>query len=187
MATVILFHHAQGLTEGVRALGARFTEAGHDVHLPDLYDGQVFDALDDGIAHAKSIGFGVLEQRGVDAAAAFGDAIYIGISLGAVPAQRLAQTAPGARGAVLISAALPVEEYSPTWPAGVPVQVHGMSGDEMFTESGDLDAARELIAGADRGELILYEGSAHLFCDASLPDYDERATAALVASVAALA
>ena len=33
---------------------------------------------------------------------------------------------PGARGALLFYSCVPVSEFSPAWPEGVPVPVHGM-------------------------------------------------------------
>ena len=40
MAEVVLFHHLQGLTEGVRAFAGELRAGGHTVHTPDLFDGQ---------------------------------------------------------------------------------------------------------------------------------------------------
>lgn len=184
MADVILYHHAQGLTEGVHAFAEQLRAAGHTVHLPDLYDGRTFAELDDGIAHAKSIGFGALAEAGVAAADGLGEhLVYAGFSLGVLPAQQLAQTTPGAAGAVLISACFPPEEFGGAWPGSVPVQVHGAEADPEFADSGDLDAARELVAGAADGELFLYPGDAHLFADSSLPSYDAEAAALLTRRV----
>ena len=102
--------------------------------------------------------------------------VYAGFSLGVMPAQKLAQTRPGARGALLFSACLPTSEFG-TWPDGVPVQIHAMDGDEWFEE--DAAAARELVDEVDEAELFLYPGNGHLFADSSLGDYDEAATALL--------
>jgi dienelactone hydrolase len=52
-----------------------------------------------------------------------------------------------------------------------------MDRDPIFVGEGDLDAARELIAEADDGELFLYPGDQHYFADSSLPSYDPEATA----------
>lgn len=178
MATVILFHHALGRTAGVLDLADALRAGGHDVHAPDLYGGRVFDTLEDGIRHASTVGFGELVERGVEAVADVPDAVYAGISLGVMPAQRLAQTRPDARGAILYEACAPVEEFSPAWPTGLPVQVHGMDDDPFFAHEGDLDAARALVAAAGAtAELHLYPGDRHLFTDASLPSYDPVATA----------
>lgn len=181
MAEVVLYHHAQGLTEGVEAFAAGLREAGHTVHVPDLYDGRTFDQLDDGVGFARQTGFDTILDRGVAAAEGLGDAlVYAGFSLGGMPAQKLAQTRPGARGALLFHTCFPVSEFGETWPAGVPVQIHGMEGDPWFTEEdGDLDAARALVAATDDAELFLYPGKEHLFADSSLPSYDEAAAALL--------
>ena len=177
MAEILLFHHAQGQTPGFLALADRLRGAGHTVHTPDVYDGRTFEDLDAGIAHAREIGFQEVFERGVRAADDLpDDLVYAGFSLGVMPAQMLAQTRPGARGALLMEGCAPVAEFGPGWPAGVPVQVHGMDGDPFFAEEGgDIDAARALVAEADDGELFLYPGDRHLFADGSLPSYDAEA------------
>src|SRR5688500_6022122 len=102
MTELILFHHAQGLTSGVRDFAEEIRAAGHVVHTPDLYDGNTFDDLDDGLAYAKEVGFGAVSQRGLDAAERLpSGVVYGGFSLGAMPAQQLAQTRAGAMGALL--------------------------------------------------------------------------------------
>ena len=177
MVDVVLFHHVQGLTPGVLALADRLRAGGHTVHTPDLFDGRTYRTLDEGMAYAKSIGFGTLHERGMAAADELGgNPVYIGVSMGVMPAQALAQTRAGARGAVLIDACLPVEEFGEAWPDGLPVQVHGMESDPIFAGEGDLDAARALVGSTDHGELFLYPGDAHLFADSSLPSYDQAAT-----------
>jgi dienelactone hydrolase len=176
MADIVLFHHVQGLTTGVRALADRLRAAGHTVHAPDLFDGRTFATLDEGMSHAKSIGFGALLERGVAEAQSLpAELVYIGISMGVMPAQQLVQTRAGARGAVFIDACLPAEEFG-TWPEGVPAQIHGMEADPNFADGGDLDAARALVASTDAVELFLYPGDVHLFSDASLPSHDPAAT-----------
>jgi dienelactone hydrolase len=112
-----------------------------------------------------------------------GDLVYGGFSLGVLPAQQLAQTRPGARGALLFYSCVPVSEFGPAWPDGVPVQVHGMDADPIFVGEGDIDAARELTGQATDGELFLYHGDQHYFADSSLPSYDPDATALLTARV----
>jgi len=176
MADIVLFHHVQGLTTGVRALADRLRAAGHTVHAPDLFDGRTFATLDEGMTHAKSVGFGALLERGVAEAQSLpAEVVYIGISMGVMPAQQLVQTRAGARGAVFIDACLPAEEFG-TWPEGVPAQIHGMEADPNFADGGDLDAARALVASTDAVELFLYPGDVHLFSDASLPSHDPAAT-----------
>ncbi|BCJ70171.1 dienelactone hydrolase family protein [Polymorphospora rubra] len=186
MAEVLLFHHAQGLTSGVRDFADVLRQAGHTVHAPDLYEGEVFDTLEEGVAHAGKVGFGALAERGRLLAEELPpELVYVGLSLGVVPAQMLAQTRPGARGAQLLHACVPASEFGDGWPAGVPVQVHGMDGDPYFAGEGDIDAARALVAEADAGELFLYPGERHLFTDSSLAAYDEEATTLLTRRVLA--
>jgi dienelactone hydrolase len=180
MAEIVLFHHAQGLTPGVRAFAKTLERAGHTVHTPDLYDGRTFDTLEAGVGHAEEIGFATVIDRGRAAAERLpAEVVYAGVSLGVLPAQMLAQTRPGAAGALLVGSCVPVSEFGEAWPAGVPVQIHGKDADPIFAGEGDIDAARALVASASDAELFLYPGDEHLFVDRSLPEYDQAATALL--------
>ncbi len=165
MAEVVLFHHVQGLTDGVRAFAAELGKGGHTVHTPDLFDGERPANIDDGIALVQRIGDG-------------------GFSFGGATAQGLAQTTPGARGALLYESCVSLTadwSFGP-WPDEVPVQIHGMDADPFFAEEGDLEAARELVAivGPKLAELFTYPGDLHLFTDSSLPSYDPAATALVI-------
>ena len=174
MAEILLFHHAQGRTGGFVAFADELEAAGHVVHAPDLYDGKTFTDLDAGVGYAKEVGFETIMERGRLAADDLpNELVYGGFSLGVMPAQMLAQTRSGAKGALFFSAALPAAEFGESWPDGVPLQIHMMSDDEWAEE--DLPAARELVETADDAELFLYPGDRHLFADSSLPDYDESA------------
>jgi len=176
MAEVMLFHHVQGLTPGMVAFADELRAAGHTVHTPDLFDGRTFPTLEEGMAFAKSVGFDAILDRGVSEAEAFGtELVYAGFSMGVMPAQKVAQTRAGARGAVLIDACLPVTEFGDRWPEGVPVQVHGMDADPIIAGEGDRDAAQALVDSTQEGELSLYPGDVHLFADSSLPSYDQQA------------
>lgn len=184
MAEVLLFHHAHGLTPGVRHFADRLRRAGHVAHVPDLYDGRVFDALEDGVAYAQQVGFDTIIERGQATADALPDGlVYAGFSLGVLPAQKLAQTRPGAKGALLFHSCVPLSEFGGAWPADVPVQIHGMDADEFFVEEGDLDAARALAREAANAEVYLYQGDHHLFADNTLPSYDEAAAGLLTERV----
>ncbi|MDX1415360.1 MAG: dienelactone hydrolase family protein [Candidatus Promineifilaceae bacterium] len=186
MAEVVLFHHAQGLTPGVAAIADELRLAGHIVHTPDLFDGRIFDSIEKGMRFVKELGFGEVMARGEQAVEDLpSDLVYAGFSLGVVPAQKLAQTRPGARGALFFYSCIPVSEFGRSWPKGVPVQVHGMDADPIFVGEGDIDAARALIAEAEAGELFLYPGDQHYFADSSLPSYDAAATALLLQRVLA--
>lgn len=180
MTTVLLFHHAQGQTPGFLAFADGLREAGHTVHAPDLYEGRTFDDIDEGVAHARQIGFGEILRRGTAAAEDLpADVVYAGFSLGGMPAQSLAQTRPGARGALLFHACLPPSEFGGPWPEGVPVQIHFMENDPWAEE--DLPAAEALAKGVADAELFIYPGSGHLFADSSSADYDEDAATLLKA------
>jgi dienelactone hydrolase len=175
MAEILLFHHAHGQTPGVLAFADELRAGGHTVHTPDLYDGKTFATLDEGIGYAKEVGFETILERGVRAADGLpNELVYGGMSLGVMPAQKLAQTRPGAKGAILLHGAIPPSEFGGEWPAAVPVQIHFMEEDEFGLE-GDIDAARELENTVEGAELFLYAGDGHVFTDSSTPDYDEDA------------
>lgn len=185
MAEVVLFHHVQGLTDGVQEFAAGLREGGHTVHTPDLFDGVRPASVEAGVAHARAMG-DELDKR-VDRVVADLPAglVYAGFSLGSGSAQRLAQTRPGARGALLYEACIPITgewAFGP-WPDGVPVQIHGMENDPFFGLEGDVDAARQLVdtIGPELGELFVYPGDQHLFTDSSLPSYDKAATDQVIA------
>ncbi|MGN6131944.1 MAG: dienelactone hydrolase family protein [Nocardioidaceae bacterium] len=184
MAEVLLFHHIQGLTDGVRAFADDLRQAGHTVHVPDLFDGRTFGSIEEGFEFAREAGFDAIRERGLATAERLGAGlVYAGFSFGVTIAQRLAQTRPGARGALLMYSCIPVAEFGEAWPAGVPVQIHGKEGDEFFEE--DLPAARELAGSTPAAELFVYPGDQHLFADSSLDAYDPQATALLMERVLA--
>jgi dienelactone hydrolase len=181
MAELLLFHHAQGLTAGCLSFADELRAAGHVVHAPDLYDGNTFTELADGVGYAEQVGFGTIIERGRLAAESLPNGlVYAGFSLGAMPAQMLAQTRPGTKGALLFHSCVPTSEFGRPWPQGVPLQIHLMDADEWaLPPNGDLAAARELEETVESAELFLYPGDRHLFADNSLPGYGESATTLL--------
>lgn len=184
MAEVLLYHHIQGLTDGVRTFADELRRAGHTVHTPDLFDGRIFGTIQEGFGYARDSGFDAIRQRGAAAAEELGpELVYAGLSFGVTIAQRLAQTRPGARGALLLFSCMPVAEFGGAWPEGVPVQIHGKEGDEFFEE--DLPAAREFVESTRDAELFVYPGDQHLFADSSLDAYDAEASALLAERVQA--
>jgi dienelactone hydrolase len=177
MAEILLFHHVMGLTPGMTAFADQLRSAGHIVHTPDLFDAHTFTTLEEGIGYARTIGFDTIIDGGVTVAETLGpELVYAGFSMGVMPAQKLAQTREGARGALFFESCLPVTEFGDQWPDGVPVQIHGMDADPEFADGGDLDAAQALVDSTDRAELFLYPGDVHIFADSSLPSYDRTAT-----------
>jgi dienelactone hydrolase len=182
MAEVVLFHHVQGLTDGVRAFAAKLRAGGHTVHTPDLYEGKQFATIDDGLAYLQGVGDEALGERAERALAGLPEGlVYAGFSWGESVAQKFAQTRPGARGALLYEACIPITgewAFGP-WPDGVPVQIHGADKDPFFGLEADIEAARELVAivGPELAELFVYPGGQHLFTDSSLPSHDPGAAA----------
>jgi dienelactone hydrolase len=187
MTEVLVFHHAMGQTPGFTAFADELRAAGHTVHTPDLFDGRTFGSIEEGMAHAEELGFpeGIIArgERAADGLPA--DLVYAGFSLGVLPAQKLAQTRPGAKGALLIYACVPLKFFGGSWPAGVPAQIHAMDNDPFFVGEGDIDAARELVGQAEDAELFLYPGDQHYFAEPGLPSYDAEAAALLTRRVLA--
>ncbi|MBR1171831.1 dienelactone hydrolase family protein [Bradyrhizobium liaoningense] len=188
MAEVLLFHHAQGLTPGVRTFANDLRASGHTVHTPDLFDGCVFQSIEEGLAYIRGIGFDQMRERGVRIAYELpSELVYAGFSFGVLPAQKLAQTRPGARGALLFCSCLPISGQWAVgpWPDGVAVQIHGMDNDPIFVGEGDISAAREIVEKVEGAQLFLYHGDQHVFADRSLPSYEPDAAALLTARVLA--
>ena len=107
----MLFHSAYGLKPGVLQWAERLRLAGHTVHTPDLYDGEVFSFSNrmDAVRKIQEVGFdGVLARSQAAVSHLPNDLIYAGYSNGAACAELLAATRPGARGAILIHGPLPI-------------------------------------------------------------------------------
>jgi len=180
MTDIVLFHHIQGLTPGVTEFAEALRDGGHTVHTPDLFQGQTFDSIEAGQVFCREIGFEEVSARGIRAAEELAqELVYAGFSLGVMPAQQLAQTRPGARGALLYHSFVDPSEFG-TWPDDVPAQIHSMDADPFFVGEGDIEPARAFVESHDDAELFLYPGHGHLFADSSLSDYDESATRLLL-------
>ena len=178
VTTVVLFHSAQGQTPGFLAFADELRSAGHTIHAPDLFEGKTFGTVDEGVAHAREVGFGEIVRLGAEEAEELpADVVYAGFSLGVMPAQSLTQTRPGARAAILFHGALPTSEFEGPWPDGVPLQIHMMDGDPWADE--DRPVAEAMVEEIDDAELFIYPGSGHLFADPASGDYDEHAAGLL--------
>jgi dienelactone hydrolase len=178
MAEVVLFHSVLGLRPGVIAAAERLRAAGHTVHAPDYFDGEVFDDLDDGSRKEEALGYREIARRTSEAVAGLPTGlVFAGFSLGAVHAELLAASRPGALGAVLMYGAVPVEGLVESfgverWPKGVPVQVH-YAAEDPWVEAGEVAALGDAVKGAGAAfEEHAYPGSGHLFADPDLPGYD---------------
>lgn len=182
MATIVIFHHVQGLTPGVQAMAAELRAEGHKVHTLDLYAGKLPKDLESGIRMANKIGEDKIQAR-VDKLFSNlpEELVYIGTSWGAALAQQCAQQRPGAVAAVLLESFVDLDaewSFGP-WPENLPVQIHGMDNDPFFAHEGDLEAAERYVEGEgkDIAQLYTYPGSKHLFTDSSLPSHDPEARA----------
>jgi dienelactone hydrolase len=168
VADVVLFHHALGLTSGVQAFADRLRAAGHLVIVPDFYAGRTFESIEAGVAHAEAEGFAAIVDRAIAAAQPLPSPVVVaGLSLGSLPAQKLAQTHPGVVGAILYHGGVPPEVFGRPWPADLPAQVHVVEDDAW----NDMDEVEAFIAASD-GQLLVYPGTGHLVADSSHSDYD---------------
>ena len=174
MAEAVVFHHALGLTDWIRGFADMLREHGHTVHMPDLFDGRTFAQIEDGLAYSEEVGgpMAIVERGRAAVDSLPNDLVYIGFSLGVLPAQSLAQTRPGASGAVLCYSALPLGQWGDNWPATWPdavrLQMHILEGDE------DDEFAQGLADTVPGAELFRYSGAEHYFAED-----DEQAAALL--------
>lgn len=184
MAEIVLYHHVLGLTKGIHKFADILRQNGHIVHAPDLFGGRLFPTIEEGLAYVEDVGINEISARGATAVEELPSGlVYAGSSLGVVPAQKLAQTRDGARGALLFSSCVPAAMFGTPWPVNLPAQIHGMEDDRYFVGDGDIEAARELVALTDQTTLYLYSGDQHLFFDSSLTSYDAQATKLLLQRV----
>ena len=177
MAEVILFHHALGVTDGMRAFADQLRDAGHQVTVADLFGGKTFDNLEDGVAFEEELGWDEVVARSEAAIAPLPPNVVIGgFSLGAVYGQRLAQRREGALGALLYHGGDNPPATFGVWPAGVGLQVHVSEGDKWF----NLESGKQLVSEVPGAELFLYPGSGHVFTDTSWEEYDEASTTLVI-------
>jgi dienelactone hydrolase len=184
MAEVVLFHSALGLRPGVIAAADWLRAAGHTVHVPDYYDGEVFEGLDEGLRKCDALGHAEIARRAREAVSDLSaDLVFAGFSLGTVPAELLAAGRPGALGVVLMHSAVPVEGFSEfgveRWPEGVPVQVH-YAAEDPWVEAEEVAALEAAVKRAGAAfEEHAYPGSGHLFADPDLLEYDRASSEAM--------
>ncbi len=172
MAEILLFHHAHGLTDGLRSFADRLRAQGHTVHAPDTYMGVTFERLDDGIGHAQGIGHDAFAEAARRAAREHRHAsVVIGFSLGAAQAQLLAQDLPRIRACLLMGGALSPVALGGVWRHQVPLDIHLADPDEWVDEA----ALAELVFRAPHARVFRYAGRRHMFVDRSLRDYDADA------------
>jgi dienelactone hydrolase len=186
MAEVVVFHSVLGLRPGVLGAADRMRAAGHTVHTPDLFEGEVFDDIDDGMRKEESLGYREIARRTEEAVTGLpAGLVFAGFSMGISYAEWLTASRPGALGAVLMHGAVPVEaltEYFGVerWPAGVPVQVHYAVDDPWVEVEQEVVPLGEDVRGAGAEfEEYVYPGSGHLFADPDLSEYDRASSEAM--------
>jgi dienelactone hydrolase len=186
MAEVVLFHSVLGLRPGVIAAAERLRAAGHTVHAPDYYDGEVFDDLEEGMRKEDALGYQEIARRARESVAGLPEGlVFAGFPLGAVHAEVLAASRPGALGAVLKHGAVPVEALGEffgveRWAEGVAVQVHYAADDPWVEAEEEVVPLGEAVRGAGSAfEVHTYPCSGHLFFDPDLPEYDRASSEAM--------
>jgi dienelactone hydrolase len=183
MAEVVLFHSVLGLSPGVISAAERLRAAGHTLHTPDYFDGEVFDDLEEGMRKEDALGFQEIARRARESVARLPEGlVFCGFSLGAVHAEALAASRPGALGVVLMAGAVPVEaleEYFgiDSWPEGVAVQIHYAADDPWVEVEEEVVPLGEAVRGAGAAfEAHSYPGSGHLFFEPGQPEYDRASS-----------
>ncbi|WP_335973764.1 MULTISPECIES: dienelactone hydrolase family protein [Streptomycetaceae] len=175
--TIVLLHSTYGLRPAVHTAAERLRAAGHEVYVPDLFDGRTADSVEEGREIADGIGNDELLRRAITAAAPHSEQglVYAGFSVGAALAQNLALGDEKARGLLLLHGTSDIADGAAT---DIPVQLHVADPDPFETEDW-LNAwyLRMRRAGADV-EVFRYRGAGHLYTDPDLPDYDEQAAEA---------
>lgn len=180
--TIAVFHSALGLRPAIHEFAQLLRDDGHAVHTPDLFDGEVFDSLTDGVAKRDAVGIPELSRRATVAVESLSDdCVYAGFSMGAASAQFLATTRPGAKAVILCHATLPPAMMGINeWPS---VQVHYAEGDP-WVEKDHVAAFRDAVKAVNQTwDEYVYPGSGHLFSDRDSPDYDPESYALVVQRV----
>jgi dienelactone hydrolase len=173
---VVLFHSALGLRPAIHEFADGLREAGHTVHTPDSFEGEVFEDLDEGMKKRDALGIPELIGRAQAAVADLPSRlVFAGFSMGTGAAEFLAATRPGAKAAILMHGALaPAGVGLQVWPQ-VPVQVHYARDDELV----EVDQVRALEAAARAADVSVkvhvYNGVGHLFEDSGSADHDPAA------------
>ncbi|MBL1115542.1 dienelactone hydrolase family protein [Streptomyces sp. 110] len=177
-STIVLFHSAYGLRPAVHEAADRLRAAGHEVVVPDLYEGETAETVEDGMVIKERIGRDELLKRAITAAAPYSDRglVYAGFSLGGSLAQNLALADDKARGLLLLHGTSDIADDAAA--DDLPVQLH-VADPDPFEPHDWLNAwyLRMRRAGADV-EVFRYGGAGHIFTDPELPDYDKEAAEA---------
>ncbi|WP_329036471.1 dienelactone hydrolase family protein [Streptomyces sp. NBC_00178] len=172
---IMLFHSTYGLRPAVHASADRLRAAGHEVRVPDLFEGHTFGTVEEGMAFKEQVGKDELLRRAVLAAAPYSDQglVYAGFSFGASVAQTLALGDAKARGLLLLHGTSDIAENATV--DELPVQLHVADPDAFespdWLNSWYLQMQR---TGADV-EVYRYPGAGHLYTDPDLPDFDQAA------------
>lgn len=181
MAEIVLFHHACGLTGGVREVAETLSSAGHTVHTPDLFEGMKFTNPLDGMTWASSIGFPNLTRRAREYVDTLGttELVYGGLGIGANRVAEQVIHRPGALAGFFLYSVFDPGRWQKRWPADVPAQAH-LCEDDPWREPGIEAAFKARIPHA---EVLTYPGESHLFAEIGQPDYSPDLARIVMSSV----
>jgi len=182
---IVLFHSTFGLRPAVEDFAAALRADGHTVHTPDLFDGEVFSRMEDGIKKRDTLGMQGLMKKAAQAAATTPTAtVFAGFSLGAAAAFATGVRRPTTNALILMHGALdPSEIGLTTWPGRIRVQVHYAQGDPWVEEESVLALQKAVRASGAAFESHQYDCTGHLFGDKDLPDFDAASAASMTERV----
>ncbi|MEM9792848.1 MAG: dienelactone hydrolase family protein, partial [Pseudomonadota bacterium] len=144
--------------------------AGHDVTLPDLFEGETSETYDGGFEILERVALDTVEARAARIAEALPDEVVIaGVSMGAGIASHVWKRKPNAKGILFLAGMGP-------WPDKVnsaPVHVHA-ARPEPFDDEEWFTSWEKSNPGVPLS-LFRYDKVGHYFLDKSLPDFDADA------------
>ena len=167
---VILYHSVLGLRQVERKLAERWRAEGHEVTLPDLYEGRTTDDYDEAFAIYEEIGSGeILDRAEAALKGTPGDLVMAGVSMGAGLASHLASERPDMSGALLLMGVAPFEDAR----EGLPMEVHAAKPDPYDAEE-DFEAWKRAHDWHEAKVHRYEEANGHYFLDPALPAYDAK-------------
>lgn len=172
MAHIVLFHSILGLRDAEHEIAGHFIDNGHQVTLPDLFEGRSASNYPEGFALFKTFDRADLLSRAKSVVKAVPqNAVLSGVSFGAGIVSDLWSDRPHMKGALLFAGAA---EWSSKMPSALPVSAH-IAKPDPFDDEAYFDQWRQ-SAETTQLEVHRYDNVGHYFLDKALDDYNEAAT-----------
>lgn len=165
---ILVLHSAYGLRLAVHEGAQRLRALGHQVDVPDLYDGRVAETLPEALKLRDELGRERLLSRAISLATTVKPEVIVGFSLGGSLAQRVVMRTGAPRRLVLFHG---LAEFVPGTYEGLALQAHLARDDAFSPEEEVAEWQEKFVAAGARVEVHWYEGG-HLFTDPELPDFD---------------